>query len=113
MFECLKQGLCIAIPGATLLDLRDRTHTDTETVSLIFTARSLGYLLGSIVGGVLFDYFDQQILLFYTLFLTGVATIAVPWCTALIALTCMIAVQGLAMGVLDTGERVDECMMMN
>ena len=97
------QGLCISIPGATLLDLEERTHSSTEHIALIFTARSMGYLLGSIVGGVLFDYFDQQILLFYTLVLTGIATIAVPWCTALVALACMIAVQGLALGVLDTG----------
>ncbi|KAK7099317.1 sodium-dependent glucose transporter 1-like isoform X2 [Littorina saxatilis] len=96
-------GLCVSIPGATLLDLEERTHTTTEHISFIFTGRSLGYLLGSVVGGVLFVYFDQQILLFYTLVLTGMATIAVPWCTALVALASMIAVQGLALGVLDTG----------
>ncbi|XP_070200497.1 sodium-dependent glucose transporter 1-like isoform X2 [Littorina saxatilis] len=99
-------GLCVSIPGATLLDLEERTHTTTEHISFIFTGRSLGYLLGSVVGGVLFVYFDQQILLFYTLVLTGMATIAVPWCTALVALASMIAVQGLALGVLDTGKHV-------
>ena len=101
--DLIAQGLCISIPGATLPDLEERTNSSTERIALIFTARSMGYLLGSIVGGLLFDYFDQQILLFYTLVLTGIATIAVPWCTALVALACMIAVQGLALGVLDTG----------
>lgn len=87
-----------------MLDLGERTNSSTERISLIFTARSFGYLMGSVVGGVLFDYFDQQILLFYTLVMTALATIAVPWCTLLAALAFMIAVQGLAIGVLDTGQ---------
>ncbi|XP_050407953.1 sodium-dependent glucose transporter 1A [Patella vulgata] len=99
-------GLCIAIPGPTLLDLGERTHASTDKISLIFTARSIGYLLGSIIGGFLFDRFDQQLLLFYTLVFTSVATVAAPWCTALIILAVMIAFQGISMGVLDTGGNV-------
>lgn len=53
---------------------------------------------------MLFDYFDQQILLFYTLGLTSFATITIPWCTLLATLAAMIAVQGIAIGILDTGE---------
>ena len=46
------QGLCIAIPGPTLLDLKAQTHTDIEQISRVFTGRSLGYLGGSILGGM-------------------------------------------------------------
>ncbi|KAK6191355.1 hypothetical protein SNE40_003069 [Patella caerulea] len=99
-------GLCIAIPGPTLLDLGERVHASIDKISLIFTARSFGYLLGSIIGGFLFDRFDQQLLLFYTLVFTSVATVAAPWCTALIILAVMIAFQGISMGVLDTGGNV-------
>lgn len=100
------QGLCIAIPGPTLLDLGARVNTDTEHMSLIFTARSLGYLIGSVIGGFLFDHFDQQILLFYSLFLTAIATTVAPWCVSLSALAIMISFQGISMGVLDTGGSV-------
>ncbi len=48
---CVLQGLCIAIPGPTLLDLKARTHTDIEHISRIFTGRSVGYLGGSVLGG--------------------------------------------------------------
>ncbi|XP_071099923.1 sodium-dependent glucose transporter 1A-like [Haliotis cracherodii] len=99
-------GLCIAIPGPTLLDLGARVNTDTEHMSLIFTARSLGYLIGSVIGGFLFDHFDQQILLFYSLFLTAIATTVAPWCVSLSALAIMISFQGISMGVLDTGGNV-------
>ena len=69
------QGLCIAIPGPTLLDLQARTHTDLEEISRIFTGRSLGYLGGSILGGVLFDHINQQCLLSISLLLTAVSII--------------------------------------
>lgn len=102
----LALGLCLAVPGPTLLDLKERVGTTIERISYIFTARSLGYLFGSILGGFLFDHFDQQLQLSYTLLLTSIATIAVPWCTSLIVLAVMISFQGIAMGVLDTGGNV-------
>jgi len=40
------QGLAIAIPGPTLPYLERRVHATTQTISYIFTARSLGYILG-------------------------------------------------------------------
>ncbi|BFZ03935.1 hypothetical protein BsWGS_06973 [Bradybaena similaris] len=103
-FFCM--GLCIAIPGPTLLELGRRVHRDTEHMTFIFTARSVGFLIGSLVGGVLFDFFDQQILLFYTLSIVAVATAGVPWCTALLTLSSLICTQGVAIGVLDTGGNV-------
>ncbi|CAL1529611.1 unnamed protein product [Lymnaea stagnalis] len=103
-FFCL--GLCLAIPGPTLLDLGARVGGNTEHMSYIFTARSVGYLIGSVVGGILFDFFDQQILLFYTLATTALATAGIPWCSALLALSLLICMQGVAIGVLDTGGNV-------
>lgn len=102
----LALGLCLAVPGPTLLDLKDRVGATIEHMSYIFTARSIGYLFGSILGGFLFDHFDQQLQLSYTLLLTSIATIAAPWCTSLIVLAVMISFQGIAMGVLDTGGNV-------
>ncbi|KAH9500475.1 hypothetical protein Btru_072010 [Bulinus truncatus] len=103
-FFCL--GLCVAIPGPTLIELGRNVNSNTEHMSYIFTARSMGYLIGSVVGGILFDFFDQQILLFYTLASTALATIGIPWCSALVALSVLICVQGIAVGVLDTGGNV-------
>ncbi|KAK7481844.1 hypothetical protein BaRGS_00026870 [Batillaria attramentaria] len=75
-------GLCVSIPGATLPDLESE-QTPAQNASPSSS--------------------QLQILLFYTLVFTGIATIAVPWCTALASLAGMIAVQGLALGILDTG----------
>ncbi|XP_064600627.1 sodium-dependent glucose transporter 1-like [Liolophura sinensis] len=102
----LALGLCIAIPGPTLLDLMERVNTDTLHITYIFTARSGGYLLGSILGGFLFDRFDQQLLLCVILFFTSIATAAAPWCQTLLALAVMISFQGISMGFLDTGGNI-------
>ena len=97
------QGLCIAIPGPTLLDLGDCVNTDTTHMALIFSARSVGYLLGALIGGFLFDIFDKQLLLTATLFLASVATVIIPWAATLVILAVMFSLQGVAMGLLDTG----------
>ncbi|PRD26759.1 UNVERIFIED_CONTAM: Sodium-dependent glucose transporter 1 [Trichonephila clavipes] len=43
-------GLMMSIPGPTLLDLKQITDTDSYSISFIFTARSTGYLIGSLTG---------------------------------------------------------------
>ncbi|XP_071122507.1 sodium-dependent glucose transporter 1A-like [Mytilus edulis] len=99
-------GLCIAIPGPTLLDLGDKINTDTTHMALIFSARSVGYLLGALIGGFLFDILDKQLLLTATLFVAAVATLIIPWSVTLMVLAVMFSLQGVAMGVLDTGGNV-------
>lgn len=46
----LFQGLSIAIPGPTLLDLQNIVQTDTSHIAYIYLARSSGYLMGSLIG---------------------------------------------------------------
>ena len=60
--------------------------------------------MGSLFGGVLFDVFNSQVLLFFVLSGAAVATTVVPWCESLMILSFMIAVHGVAVGVLDTGK---------
>ncbi|ELU06808.1 hypothetical protein CAPTEDRAFT_82130, partial [Capitella teleta] len=99
-------GLCIAIPGPTLLDLQEQTNTDTEQISRLFTGRSVGYLFGSLMGGFLFDRVNQTCLLSLSLLLTAIGTAAAPWCTNFLFLVGILAFQGISMGFLDTGGNV-------
>lgn len=87
-----------------MIDLKERINTDTTHMALIFTARSVGYLLGSLVGGFLFDHFDKQLLLMVTLIVAALATSIIPWSLTLTVLTVMMSLQGMSMGVLDTGK---------
>lgn len=71
---------------------------------VVFASRSLGYLLGALLGGVLFDCFDKQLLLFCTLLVSSIATVAIPWSLTLAVMATMFALQGITMGALDTGK---------
>lgn len=99
-------GLCVAIPGPTLLDLCDQVKATTAQIMIVFASRSVGYLLGAIMGGFLFDCFNKQLLLFCTLLVAGVASMAIPWSLTLVVMATMFAFQGITMGTLETGGNV-------
>ncbi|KAI0238738.1 Sodium-dependent glucose transporter 1 [Lamellibrachia satsuma] len=99
-------GLSIAILGPTLLDLQQRTHTDIKQISRVFTVRSIGYLVGSIVGGFLFNFFNHSCLVGIFLLLTAIGTALAPWWQQLSKLMACISFVGMSMGLLDTGGNV-------
>lgn len=95
--------MCVAIPGPTLLDLGDQLEATTAEMMVVFATRSIGSLAGALIGGVLFDCLNKQLLLFCTLLLGAVATSVIPWSISLVLMATMFALQGLSMGLLDTG----------
>ncbi|CAL1292069.1 unnamed protein product [Larinioides sclopetarius] len=103
----LALGMCAAIPGPTLLDLEKIVQVEASSLSQIYLGRSIGYLIGSFVGGVFLDYCKatQMLLLSYTLIM-AVTTTLIPWCRALWLLIGVMFVSGIAMGSLDTGLNV-------
>ena len=48
-------GMTTASLGPTLLGLATQTGSALNEVSILFTARSFGYLIGSFIGGRLYD----------------------------------------------------------
>ena len=82
------------------------TETSTEEIARIFTGRSVGYLVGSILGGLLFDRFNQDCMLSLALLLTAVGTAMAPWSPHYLAMMALFGTQGLSMGFLDTGELI-------
>ena len=46
------QGVCGAVTGPTLLDLRDLLRTTISSISLLFIVRSMGAIAGSFSGKV-------------------------------------------------------------
>ncbi|XP_052799367.1 uncharacterized protein LOC128230982 [Mya arenaria] len=73
---------------------------------VVFVSRSIGYLLGALLGGALLDCFNRQLLLFCALLLASVATAVIPWSLTLLVMSVMFALQGVTMGTLDTGGNV-------
>nr|XP_033793415.1 sodium-dependent glucose transporter 1 isoform X2 [Geotrypetes seraphini] len=98
--------MAIAVLGPTFPDLASNVHNNVGNISYIFVGRSLGYLGGSVVGGILFDCMNHHLLLGLSMLWTAVGLYAIPWCGQAISLTAIMAVVGISMGFLDTGGNV-------
>ncbi|XP_053161487.1 sodium-dependent glucose transporter 1 [Hemicordylus capensis] len=99
-------GMAIAILGPTFPDLAANVNKNVSQISYIFVGRSMGYFGGSLLGGILVDCMNAQLLLGLSMLGTTVGLYIIPWCKKAILLTAMMSVIGFAMGVLDTGGNV-------
>ncbi|XP_007426651.1 sodium-dependent glucose transporter 1 [Python bivittatus] len=99
-------GMAIAILGPTFQDLAANVNKNVSQISYIFVGRSLGYFGGSIIGGILFDCMNSQLLLGLSMLGTTIGLYSIPWCKKALLLTAVMSVIGFAMGVLDTGGNV-------
>ncbi|XP_032999506.1 sodium-dependent glucose transporter 1 [Lacerta agilis] len=99
-------GMAIAILGPTFEDLAANVNKNVSQISYIFVGRSSGYFGGSLIGGILFDCMNAQLLLGFSMMGTALGLYVIPWCNKALLLTFMMSVIGFAMGVLDTGGNV-------
>ncbi|NWI64524.1 MFS4B protein, partial [Todus mexicanus] len=99
-------GMSIAVLGPTFPNLAANVNKKVNDIFYIFVGRSLGYLGGSVVGGVLFDCMNAQLLLALSMLGTTVGLYVIPWCRSALLLTVLMSVIGGSMGVLDTGGNV-------
>ncbi|XP_078398732.1 sodium-dependent glucose transporter 1 isoform X1 [Cetorhinus maximus] len=96
-------GMCIAILGPTFKELATNVDKNISEISYIFVGRSLGYVGGSLVGGVLFDCMNPHLLIGISMLLTALGMYTIPWCTKAVLLTALMSLIGISMGFLDTG----------
>ncbi|XP_070210245.1 sodium-dependent glucose transporter 1B-like [Littorina saxatilis] len=73
-------GFAIGQRGPAFLDIQIITQTDVEAASFFFTSSSVGYLVGSLVAGVVYDKLNKSLLLLVCVLGMGVTTVALPWC---------------------------------
>ncbi|NXT73268.1 MFS4B protein, partial [Zapornia atra] len=99
-------GMSIAVLGPTFQNLAANVHRNVTDIYYIFVGRSLGYLGGSVLGGVLFDCMNAHLLLALSMFGTTVGLYGIPWCKKSLLLTGLMSVIGASMGILDTGGNI-------
>ncbi|RMC13114.1 hypothetical protein DUI87_10645 [Hirundo rustica rustica] len=99
-------GLSIAVLGPTFPNLAANVGKNVSDMYYIFVGRSLGYLGGSVVGGVLFDCMNAALLLALSMLGTTAGLYVIPWCKESLLLTILMSVIGGSMGILDTGANV-------
>jgi MFS transporter, FHS family, Na+ dependent glucose transporter 1 len=96
-------GLTIAAEGPTLLKLAEHTSSALDQISSIFLFGSLGYLLGSYIGGRLYDRVPGHRFMSGILLFLGITIALVPLAASRGALFTIVLILGLAKGALDVG----------
>jgi fucose permease len=96
-------GLMMATLGPTMLDLVDHTGTSLGAISYLLTTRGLGYLLGSLLGGWLYDRMAGSPVMGLMLIVMAVGLALVPLLPWLAALIVLFLVLGMAGGAVDVG----------
>ena len=96
------QGKCAAIFGPTLIELACHTSTKLENMSYVFMSRSVGYLVGSIIGGWLYDKYNGHGVLALSCVWSTAMMIVLPYATSLVGLLIVYALLGIGLGAIDT-----------
>ncbi|MEZ4713481.1 MAG: MFS transporter [Caldilineaceae bacterium] len=96
-------GLTSASLGPTLLGLAERTGSALGQIGFLFTARSLGLLLGSLLAGRVYDRMAGHSVLGVMLCGVAVLLALVPMTSILWVLTALLLIIGLCEGTIDVG----------
>lgn len=96
-------GMVTASLGPTLPGLAEHTRSSVGDMSFLFTARALGYLVGSLLGGRLYDRLAGHPLMAIVLGIMAVMMACLPLVFLLWALIAALLLLGMAQGVVDVG----------
>jgi FHS family Na+ dependent glucose MFS transporter 1 len=99
-------GMVTASLGPTISGLAANTEVTLGSISVLFTARSFGYLLGSFFGGRLYDRVAGHPVMLAALLAMGGTMALSPVIPLLWLLVAVFTVTGLAEGALDVGGNV-------
>ena len=75
------QGWQYAQMGPSFLDLQFITGVSLEKGSAFVTAFFVGYVVGALVGGFMFDRYNKLLIIFFNLLLNATCIIITPWCS--------------------------------
>ena len=101
LFICL--GLSSAITGPTLPALAAQTHTSLGSIGLVFLAGSIGYTLGTIVSGRVFDRLHGHPIMGIAEIFVAAMLLLVPFTPWFWLLLVIVVCQGFAGGFINTG----------
>jgi FHS family Na+ dependent glucose MFS transporter 1 len=96
-------GLVTAALGPTLPGLAEHTQAQLGEISFLFIAHSLGYLLGSLLGGWLYDRVPGHPVMAAALAVLALMLGIIPLAPLLPLLTAALLFLGMAGGALDVG----------
>jgi len=96
-------GLVTASLGPTLSGLAEHVEASFDEISILFTAGSLGYLIGSVLGGRAYDRAPGHVVMGSVLLLLALLMALVPLVPWLWVLFGVMLLRGAASGTVDVG----------
>ncbi|MCJ7622759.1 MAG: MFS transporter [Anaerolineaceae bacterium] len=103
-FVCL--GLSAAVFGPTLPSLAEGVNVNLDAISILFTAGSLGYLIGSSQGGRLYDHFGGNRVMAGMLMALCILLFLMPVMPSLLLLAAVMVLADVAKGAIDSGGNI-------
>ncbi|KAL4228766.1 hypothetical protein ACF0H5_011808 [Mactra antiquata] len=100
-------GWSVGQMGPSFPDLRLIVKQDIDSASWLFTIHSVGYMVGSFGGGILYDHCYKLSLIIGSTFMLAVFTTVIPWCKWFPLMLTVRFFTGLGCGGLDTGGNAD------
>ena len=96
-------GMTTASLGPTLQGLANNTNSSLAQISSLFLILSLGYLLGSLGGGRVYDRVKGHPVMAASLAIMAAMMALVPMVSSLLVLAILLMILGFAEGMLDVG----------
>ena len=90
------------------MDLQQLVGVGTSKGAAFFTAAGVGGVVGSLVGGALYDRFNQYLVLFVSMLLYGVTCALIPLCRAYWLMVFMFLLHEMSTGAVRSGEEILE-----
>jgi len=102
-FFCL--GSSISCLGPTLPTLAFNLNLNVDDLSYVVPARSIGYMVGSLSSGFLYEKIESSLMFFIPLSLAVVGNVLIPFVNSIL-LAVFVSTIGFQMGILDTAGNV-------
>lgn len=96
-------GSVFALLGPTINALADNAGVGLEAISVLFTAAALGYVIGSLISGPLYDRLHAHAFMAFGLIGTGAVLLIVPQATSLWLLVALELALGMVTAIIDVG----------
>jgi len=94
----------VPLVGTTLVHMQRLFDCDTATISWTFTMASLGYLLGAVTCGFIFDRFNHELMLLVASCIEGAGAIVAPFFTSLPLFIAALFIQASSEGFIDASK---------
>jgi len=99
-------GMSVAALGPTLFGLAENTETTLSQISILFTAMSLGGMIGSLIGGYLYDNIIGNPVMGLALIGMTLGLALTPIIPTLWLLSLVIFLLGIVVGITDVGGNI-------